>query len=189
MRFVLIVLIPGCALMATNAREILVLLFSTDYAPAAPLLAILAFAQGLFLTLFLTLVAVLVGAGRAGAASVIALGILPLAVVLDVLLVRAFDAPGVALGALLSCATAATAAGILIQRHVGALLPRGIGGIMAAAGAAVVVSALVRAEGSWLVVELAGVGLLYLGLLAAAGLIGPADLRLLRVADGRRAVP
>jgi O-antigen/teichoic acid export membrane protein len=183
-RFVLIVLIPGCALMAVNAREILVLLFSADYAPAAPLLAILAFAQGLFLTLFLTMVAVLIGAGRAGAASVIALGVLPLAVVLDTLLVRALDAPGAALGTLLSCAAAAAAAGILIQRHVGALLPDRLVGIILAAGASVAVSAVIRAEGPWLVVELAGVGLLYLGLLAATGLIRPADLRLLGATGG-----
>jgi O-antigen/teichoic acid export membrane protein len=179
-RFVLIVLIPGCALMAVNAREILVLLFSADYAPAAPLLAILAFAQGLFLTM----VAVLIGAGRAGAASVIALGVLPLAVVLDTLLVRALDAPGAALGTLLSCAAAAAAAGILIQRHVGALLPDRLVGIILAAGASVAVSAVIRAEGPWLVVELAGVGLLYLGLLAATGLIRPADLRLLGATGG-----
>jgi O-antigen/teichoic acid export membrane protein len=184
MRFVLIVLLPGCALMAVNAREILVLLFSADYAPAAPLLTLLAFAQGLFLTLFLTLVAVLIGAGRAGVASVIALGVLPLAVVLDAALVRAFDAPGAALGALLSCAAAATTAGLMVQRHVGALLPAGLVGIIVAAGASVTVSAVIRAEGPWLVGELGGVGLLYLTLLAASGLIRPADLRFLRAAGG-----
>jgi hypothetical protein len=48
MRFMAVVLVPGCAEIAVNAAELLGLLFSSNYAAGAYLLVILIFAHGLF---------------------------------------------------------------------------------------------------------------------------------------------
>ena len=50
-RFLIALLVPGCALVAVHARELMALLFSAAYADGARLLMLLIFAQGLSYTM------------------------------------------------------------------------------------------------------------------------------------------
>ena len=76
-RFLLVALLPAGALIAVNAREILTLLFSPEFAPAAPLLAVLGFAQGVCMTSFGTLLSIMTGGRQAKTASRLAMGWCP----------------------------------------------------------------------------------------------------------------
>ena len=62
-RFMAVTLIPGCALIAVESREILALLFSRIYEAGAPFLTLLAFAQGLCYTVFMSFSALLIATG------------------------------------------------------------------------------------------------------------------------------
>jgi O-antigen/teichoic acid export membrane protein len=94
LRFLAIVLLPGCTLIAINAAEVLALLFSADYAAGADLLVVLIFADGLCFTIFLSLAYGLVGAGRATTSACLALGALAVAAALSVTLVLLAGALG-----------------------------------------------------------------------------------------------
>jgi O-antigen/teichoic acid export membrane protein len=185
-RFLMVALLPAGALLAVNAREILTLLYSADYAPAAPLLAVLAFAQGSFITTFTTLVSIMTGGGQAVAASRLALGALPFAVALNYALALLFGAMGAAIGSLVACAAVVAGAALLLRREHGPLLgPGTLARVVLATAAAAAVSAAVEAEGAWLAVELVLVGLAYLAALPLLGLVNRADIELLRPSGGR----
>jgi O-antigen/teichoic acid export membrane protein len=177
MRFLAIVLIPGCVLIAINAGAIMALLFSADYAAGGPVLAVLIFAQGLCLTVFLTLCAVLVGAGRSSFAGLLALAVLPPGIVLDAVLASAFGVMGAAVGALVTTAVAMIAAAAALRRRLGSLVRPGVLlRVLAATALAGAVSWYLQGEGPLVVVELLGVGVGYLELLQLYGLVRLDDL-------------
>jgi O-antigen/teichoic acid export membrane protein len=177
MRFMVIALVPGCALIATHAAEILSLLFSSDYAGGAGLLVVLVFAYGLFYTIFMSLANALIGAGRAATSARLSLAALVLAVALSVTLVRWAGAPGAAVAALIANAAAVVGAGIAIARTVGMPVD---GGVLARVLLLTVVICVpswwIEAKGAMLLLELAIVAIAYLALLPIAGLLEWADL-------------
>jgi O-antigen/teichoic acid export membrane protein len=177
MRFMIIALVPGCALIAINAAEVLSLLFSSDYAGGAGLLVVLVFAYGLFYTMFMSLANALIGAGRAATSARLSLAALVLAVALSVTLVRWAGAPGAAFAALIANAAAVTGAGIAIARTVGMPVD---GTVLARVLLLTVVICVpswwIEAKGAMLLLELAIVAIAYLALLPIAGLLEWADL-------------
>ncbi len=68
-RFLLIVLAPACALLCVNAREVITLLFSAEYAGGAGVMVVLVVAQGFFFSIFMGLTGVLIAASKAGHAA------------------------------------------------------------------------------------------------------------------------
>lgn len=183
MRFLAVTLIGGCALVAANAEGVLVLLFGGEYGAAAPLLQILIFSHGLFLTVFLSLCGVAVGCGRAAAAGTAALVAIVPAAILDLVLIRQFGEVGAAWGALAALVAVTVYVGVLIGRRLGAPLERSpFIRIVAAAAVVAFVSSRIETAGLWLLVELAVAGIAYLGLIAALGVVTRQDL----AAYGRR---
>jgi O-antigen/teichoic acid export membrane protein len=179
-RFLMITLFPAGALLAVNAREVLTLLYSADYAPAAPLLAILGFGQGVFITMFTTLVSIMTGGGQETAASRLSLAVLSLAVVATFVLATQIGAPGAALGSLISCAAAVAGAGVLLRREYGPLLgPGTLVRVVLATAALSAASAMIDTNGPLLLVELVVLGLAYLATLPLLGLADRTDLELL----------
>ncbi len=177
MRFMLMILLPACALVAVNARALIALLFSSSFADGGPFLAVLIIAQGFFLTFFLTLGVVLMGAGRSGIAAVLTLVLVPLAIGVDAVLVLGFGAMGAAYGALAATGAAALVAGIAVHRLVGPLARPSIVLRIALVTALVTVpSVLLHAEGLLLLLELALLGLVGLGLFFVLGVVGVADI-------------
>ena len=177
LRFMLMVLLPGCVLIAVNAGPVVALLFSSAYAGGGRFLALLILAQGFFLTFYLTFGMALIGAGRSGIAGLLTLAVVPLAVLASVLLVLNFGAMGAAVGALAATAVAALAAAVAVHRLVAPLGRLSILLRVAFVTAVVAVpSALLHAEGLFLLLELALFGLVGLVLLFALGVVGMADL-------------
>ena len=176
-RFLAITLIPGCALLAIEAKPVMALLFSPEYGQGASLLQILVFAHGLFNTTFLTLIAILVAVNEPRRGAVIALAALPVALLGNWLLIPLLGAPGAALAALLAMMAAAAAATIVVWRRVGPILePLVLAKTLLATAAVGLAAALIPSEGLMTLVELAGLGLAFLGLASLLGLITKADL-------------
>jgi O-antigen/teichoic acid export membrane protein len=177
-RFLLALLLPGCALVAVNARELMALLFSAPYADGAPLLVLLIFAQGLSYTMFNTLGGILIACGRQGAAAGIALGVLPAAVVVNVVLIGLWGAIGAAVAALLALSAAALLAGWFAKGVLDMLLaPSVLFRTILASAPVVLLGKLIETEGLVLLLELAGLGLTYVALTVALGLLTRDDLK------------
>jgi stage V sporulation protein B len=177
MRFLAVTLLPGCALLAVAARPLMALLFSPEYGEGASLLQILIFAHGLFNTTFLTLIAILVAVNKPRRGAVIALGVLPLALIGNGLLIPLLGAPGAALAALLATMTAAVAATLAVWLCVDTLLePQVLIKTVLASAAVCLAAVLIPSDGLLILVELAGLGIAFLGLARLLGLIAGADL-------------
>lgn len=162
MRFMLVVLLGLCAPIAANAGAVMVLLFTAEYGDGGPVLAILVFAQGLCMTVLLTLCNVLFGGGRTAAAATLALGLIPFQLAITAVLVLQLGATGAALGTLVGACAGVAAAAILVHRMLGSLLePSIVARTVLAAVVAAVASRLVATEGWMLLLDLALSGLLY----------------------------
>ncbi len=177
LRLLLAGLVPACGLVAVEAKELMALLFSANYSEGASLLAVLIFAHGLFNTVFLTLSAVLLAVNEARRGAVIASAVLPVALIGNYLLIPLLGARGAALAALVATMTAAVAATIVVWRRVGPILePLVLGKTLLAAAAVCLAAALIPSEGLLTLVELAVLGIAFLGLASLLGLITKADL-------------
>jgi O-antigen/teichoic acid export membrane protein len=179
-RFMLVVLLGLCALVAANATEVMTLLFSEEYAPGGPVLAILVFAQGLFMTVLLTLCNVLFGGGRPAVAATLTLALVPVQVALTGLLVLQLGAVGAAFGTLLGAVIGVALAVVLVWRLVGPVFEtRVVAGTATAAALVAFASRMFVGEGLELVAELAVAGLGYGILLLLLGVVRFDDLHIL----------
>jgi O-antigen/teichoic acid export membrane protein len=180
-RFLLVLLLPACALIAVDAGDVLALLFTEAYRPGAQFLALLIFAQGLGFTLLNSLQAILVGAGAADKGAARIFMALAIAAVFNITLIPWLGAVGAALSAALGFTAAAISVAVAVRRRLGALVePRvAIGSALLSVGIGVL-GWLLPASGVAVLVELGGLFLLYLALAWAVGLVGRADLALLR---------
>jgi O-antigen/teichoic acid export membrane protein len=177
LRFMAVTLVPGCALIAVESRAILVLLFSEVYEAGAPLLVLLAFAQGLFYTAFMSFSYLLIATGGQRAAATLAVLMLAVATVTSMVGVPLLGAIGAALGALVANAIAAMIATILVFRAVRpqinlVMLLR----LVAATVLVCVAAAAVPTQGLLLVVELVVLAGILLALLLLLGVVDTADL-------------
>ena len=175
-RFLLIVLAPACALLCVNAREVMTLLFSAEYAGGAGVMVVLVVAQGFFFSIFMGLTGVLIAASKAGHAARVSLGATAAATLLCLVLVPDFGALGAALATLIATAGAAVAAGVQVWRAAGPWLNVPVcARVLLATGLVAVPSWLIQAEGIWLLSELVAAGLIYVLLLPVLRLVRPAD--------------
>lgn len=180
-RFLLVLVLPACTLIAADAGDILALLFTEAYRPGGHFLALLIFAQGLGFTLLNSLQAMLVGAGAADKGARRIFVALVIGVAANLILVPLLGATGAALAAVLGLASAAVAVAIAVRRRLGALVePRVAAGSVLLSLGVGLVAWLMPADGLLVLVELAGLFLIYLGLAWAVGLVGRADVAMLR---------
>jgi O-antigen/teichoic acid export membrane protein len=174
-RFLLILLAPACTLLCVNAREVIVLLFSAEYAGAAGVMIVLVVAQGFFLSIFMGLTGVLIAAKAAHAARV-SLGATAAATLLCLVLVADFGALGAAFATLIATTGATVAAGVQVWRAAGPWLNVPMcARILLATALVAVPSWLIQAEGVWLLSELVAAGLTYVLLLPVLRLVRPAE--------------
>ena len=175
-RFLLIVLAPACALLCVNAREVMTLLFSAEYAGGAGVRVVLVVAQGFFFSIFMGLTGVLIAASKAGHAARVSLGATAAATLLCLVLVPDFGALGAALATLIATAGAAVAAGVQVWRATGPWLDVPVcARVLLATALVAVPSWLIQSEGVWLLSELVAAGLIYVLLLPVLRLVRPAD--------------
>lgn len=183
-RFLAVLVLPACTLIASGAGDLMALLFSEEFRPGANYLALLIFAQGLGFTFLSCLYVILIGTGdTAVAARRIYLG-LAISLALNLFLIPLLGATGAAIAAVVSFGTTALLIAQVVRRRMGVLLDKRQA--LLALLTSVVVGAighLVPAAGLLVLVKLAAIGLVYLGTIWMMGLIHAGDLSLLR---GRR---
>ncbi|HET6470074.1 MAG TPA: oligosaccharide flippase family protein [Geminicoccaceae bacterium] len=171
-RFVIVLLLPACTLVAVNGHETMTLLFTADYAGGGAILEILIFGQGLCYTVFMTFCAILIGCGRARTSAVLALAVLPVAILSNLFLIGRLGALGAALASLLTTAAAMIAAAAVVQRITGPLLDVAtLSRLCAATLALAVVGSLAPGQGILLLVELLVLGLVFALLVLRLGLL------------------
>lgn len=184
-RMMLAALVPIAVVGGIEARGLLELVFGTAYGDGAPLLAVLLLAHGVGYTAMISLGAVLLAAGRerlsailAPASALVALLILPPAAAL-------LGAIGSALGALATALVGVGLAARATAREVGPLVePTTLGRILLATAPVALLLVIVPTRGAWLLLELGLGGALYLALLVATGVLGPAELAAFRRTSG-----
>jgi O-antigen/teichoic acid export membrane protein len=173
--------LPVCALVAANAAEAMQLLFSDEYLSGASFLVLLVFAQGLGFTLISAMLAILIGAGASRVAAQRIYIALALAIGLNLILIPLIGAMGSALAALFSFVTAGFLLARLVRQHLGVLLEwRATLLALLVSVVAGITGWLIPAAGWMLLVEIVAVGLAYLGIVWAMGLVSLADLAQLR---------
>jgi O-antigen/teichoic acid export membrane protein len=177
--------LPAGGLIAANAGELMALLFSEAYRPGARYLALLIFAQGLGFTFLGALQAILIGTGEAAVAARRIYAGLAIGVALNLILIPLYGASGAATAALLSFAVTVVLIAQVVRRRMGVLLDarQALLALLASVLIAIV-GWLVPAQGLMVLLELAGLGAAYLGLIWAVGLVDAGDIALLR---GRQA--
>jgi O-antigen/teichoic acid export membrane protein len=179
-RFLLILLAPACALLCVNARKVITLLFSAEYADAAGIMVVLVVAQGFFFSILMGLTGVLIAASKAAHAARVALGATAAATLLCLVLVPDFGALGAGFATLIATAGAVVAAGVQVWRAAGPWLNVPVcARVLLATALVAVPSWLIQAEGVWLLGELVAAGLTYLVLLPVLRLVRPAEFVLL----------
>lgn len=175
-RLMLAALVPIAVVGGIEARGLLELVFGPAYGDGAPLMAILLLAHGVGYTAMISLGAVLLAAGRerlsailAPASALLALLILPPATAL-------FGAIGTALGSLVTALVGLGLAARATAREVGPLGELAtLGRIFLATAPVALLLLVVPTRGAWLLVELASGAALYLALLIAVRVLGPAE--------------
>jgi O-antigen/teichoic acid export membrane protein len=177
MRFLAVLVLPVCALLAANAPEAMQLLYSEDYRTGGRFLALLVFAQGLGYTLVAALLAILVGAGASRLAAKRIYIAVAAAVILNLILIPRLGAMGSALAAFLSFAVAGWLMARLVRQKLGALLewrPTALA-LLVSIGVGVA-GWLIPSAGLMVLVEFVGLGLAYLGVVWTIGLVRAEDL-------------
>jgi O-antigen/teichoic acid export membrane protein len=181
MRFLAVLVLPVCTLIAANAVEAMQLVFADEYIPGARFLKLLVFAQGLGYTLVSTLLAILIGAGASRVAAQRIFIALTIAITLNLILIPLIGAMGSALAALFSFVIAGFLFARLVRQKLGVLLEWRATLLALLASIAVGLAGwLIPTTGLLLLVEIVGLGLAYLGIVWAIGLVSLADLAQLR---------
>ncbi len=187
-RFLAVMLLPGCALIAVEARDLLQLIFSEAYVSAAPYLRVLIFGHGLLYTFLLTASGILIACGLAGTAARIMLALLPVGVLLNAVLIHMSGAMGAGLAALFVDAAGAVVAGVIVSRRVGSLLSaRVLVRAMIATSLVALAGGLVHLRGPLLIVEVIVLLAGYVGLAFMLDLLSMADVRMFLPVGPRRA--
>jgi len=177
LRFMAMMLLPACAIVAVNGTEILALLFSSAYADGGALLAVLIFAQGFGYTIYMTLASVLIATGQAGASARLALGLVVVAALMSAVLVAAAGAEGAAWSSLFTTVVAAFGALALLRARLRLRLTLDEGlRIVIVAGLVAVLGWWLPADGLMLLGELALLGVTMLAALWWLGLITRTDV-------------
>ena len=180
-RFLMLIVLPVCALVATSAWDLMTLLFSADYEPGARYLVPLVFAQGLGYTFVGVFQAILIGAGAALVAARRMYVALAVAIIANLLLIPSLGAIGAAIAALISSAVAMMLTGLAVRQRVGVLLELRSALLAPLLSVAVGLAGwFIPTTGLMVLVEFAGLAVAYLVIIWATGLIQAGDIALLR---------
>ncbi|NOR15804.1 MAG: oligosaccharide flippase family protein [Candidatus Aminicenantes bacterium] len=132
LKYLLILLLPILFFLASAPREIMELVYSEQYVPAAEVLVILIFGIS-FITVFSVLTTVVTGSGRPKTALAMVLVLVPLDVVLNLILIPRYALRGAAWATTVTCFLGMIISLIYVRRKFGPLLRlRSFLGIVAA---------------------------------------------------------
>lgn len=176
-RFALILLVPACVLLAVDSSSVMDLLFGARFAGGGPILALLCVAFGMVAVLDVLLNATMASGGLRRSAWLL-VALIPVLYVANALAIPRAGATGAAAASAAVLTLGAAVSLYMTYRRIGA--PARLATVLriAAAGFVIGIAAwLLPVTGSWLVVKLGVLGLVYLGLLWAMGEITAADAR------------
>ncbi|UCF94168.1 MAG: oligosaccharide flippase family protein, partial [Desulfobacterales bacterium] len=177
-RFLAVLLLPSCTLIAVTAGDLMALLFSENYRSGGLYLSILVFGTGCALNFLATFCAILIGKGEAAIAAFITLAGVLVGILLNFLLVPKYAAAGAALAQLATISMGAVLAGNLVYKRFGCFMSFGtvvkviVGTIAVMFGARVV-----PAEGYWILPKIIILLLCYGIVLVILGEIKRQDLQ------------
>ena len=121
-RMLMLALIPSCVIGSANAGDLLALFYSDAYVEAQPIMMLLLFSHGGFLTALICLQGMLIAGDRSAAGGMRVYAGVGLAIVAGFVLVPGLSAVGAAAGALLALAAATTLVALEVRRSFGALI-------------------------------------------------------------------
>ena len=186
-RFLILSLVPMAAIAIGNAGEIMALIYSDEYRDGATFLGMLVVSHGVLFTMYVAFSSVLIGLSFEREVALISVGAIPVAFGLNYVLIEFLGAGGAPLAAMASLSLVATCVAARVRRHVGTLasFPAVIGTLLVSTvfGAA---AWWIPASGVFLLAELAGLSLTYMGVAYFVRLIRPQDIQLLTGAAAGR---
>ena len=121
LRYGLLLLIPGSALISATARALAVFLYSGAFAPAGGPLTVLIWGQTFF-AFFSVLTAILTAEGKPGQAMALMLGMLPLSAALNLALIPRYGLVGAACSTTAATLAGCVASFLLVRRDFGPVL-------------------------------------------------------------------
>ncbi|MFP4453820.1 MAG: polysaccharide biosynthesis C-terminal domain-containing protein [Desulfobacterales bacterium] len=177
LRFLLIVMIPLCVLVGESSSEIVTFLFSEKYTQAGTALAILMAAISIY-ACFQLMLSIIEAADHPGLRTAFTIGLVPVALGLNFLLIPRYGINGAALATLVSMALGALAVIPAVLYYTGARLPFWTIIRCSIAGGIIYAGAIIwPAEGWVLVPKLAALGLVHILILFISGELGGKDIR------------
>jgi O-antigen/teichoic acid export membrane protein len=187
-QFLVMVLLPGCALVAAEAKGVMELIYGERYIGGALPLSVLVFAFGLFYTSLMTFAGILIAMGRSLLAAGITLYIIPLQLVASIVLISKWGAAGAALSAALAAGAGAWVSGYIVHKRMGPLLlPLVTAKVLVATAIMVLIAIRIPTQGFMLVVEGVAVFALFLFILGLFRALNWDDLKVFVPAVLRRA--
>ncbi len=176
--------VPACVIVGLSASSLLGVVYSSAYRAGAAFL-VLQLVAFLWFGLLDIFAHVLMAAGRERTAAAVLVGVIPLVLVANVLLIPAVGPIGAATSLMLGTLLAAALLGGLVWRDFGApVAAKTFGRIALAAGLVAIPAAMWDVEGPLVLAKITALGGVYLGLLWVTGEISRKDFVLPRVDRG-----
>lgn len=180
-RFVMVVLLPMCALGALDAQPIMEFIFSTEYSGGGGYLALLLCAYGLF-SLLDTIMHAMLAANRQYQVAAVQFSLVPIALITNYLLIPRFGADGAATALVLTLAIGVVIALSWAYRTYGSAIRLAtFARVVLATSLVCVISWYWDATGFAVLFKLSSLVILYGGLLLLFRELGPNDLRAIAV--------
>jgi len=180
-RFVVVVLLPMCALGALDARPIMEFIFSTEYSGGGHFLALLLCAYGLF-ALLDTLMHAMLAADQQHRVAAVQFILVPVALVTNYVLISRFEGDGAAIALLITLTVGVIVAFWWASRTYGSLIRLATIGRVALATLLVsVISWFWEASGFAVLLKLSCLVIIYGSALLLLRELGPSDLRAMAV--------
>jgi O-antigen/teichoic acid export membrane protein len=182
-RFLVLSLVPMAAIAIGNAAEIMALIYSDEYRDGAAFLAMLVVSHGVLFTMFVALSSILIGLSFEREVAWISVGAIPVAFLLNYVLIEGLGPPGAPVAAMASLSLVSTLVAARVRRHVGTLVSfRAVILTLGVSVAFWAAATWIDASGLLLLVELIGLSVTYLGVAFLLRLIRPEDVELFKPA-------
>ena len=178
-RFVILVLLPMCALGALDAKPIMEFIFSSDYAGGGRFLALLLCSYGLF-ALLDTFMHAMLAANQHRRVAAVQFILVPIALTLNYLFISRFDGDGAAIALLSTLIIGVTIAWVWTARTYGAPIRlASLGRVVLATSVVCGISWFWDVSGFTVLLKLSCLVIIYGGTLLLLRELGPRDLSVL----------
>ena len=176
-RTLIIMLVPLCLLVGESSTEIITFLFSERYAAASLPLTILIGAISIY-AFFQLLLSLIEAADRPGLRMAFAVGLVPIGLALNFVLIPRYGLNGAAVATLITMSVGGMSIMPLVLRYTGARIPYGTTARCVISGFLVYGVATLWEASDWLLIpKLISLGMLYVGLLFVMGELGRREIR------------